>query len=148
MTTDLLDVIVVGHDGSDGGQLAVQWSGRLAAALGATVIVVRGYNPLDDLGSATPPVDFAELERQAAARLDEMACAPLREMGVSVRSQLVENDAVSAIVDTARNEHADLVVVGSHGQTGWRARILGSTATKLPHELDCPVVIVPLPDPV
>jgi nucleotide-binding universal stress UspA family protein len=147
MTTDLLDVIVVGHDGSDGGQLAVEWSGRLAAALGASVIVVRGYNPLDDLGSAEPPIDFAELERQAAARLDDMACAPLRAMGVSARSLLVENDAVSAIVDTAVSEHADLVVVGSHGQTGWRARILGSTATKLPHELDCPVVIVPLPDP-
>jgi nucleotide-binding universal stress UspA family protein len=147
MSGEALDLIVVGHDGSSGADLAVRWAGGIAAVAEAEVVVVRGYNPLDDLGTVDPPVELAELERRARERLETEGCASLRELGVRHRAVLVEDHAVPAIVDTARSEGADLVVVGSHGQTGWRERILGSVATKLPHELTCPVAIVPLPRP-
>ena len=61
-------------------------------------------------------------------------------------SQLIEDpDAIGVLERVAREMEADLVVVGSHGRTGWRERILGNVATKLPHALDCPITIVPAP---
>jgi nucleotide-binding universal stress UspA family protein len=138
-----IERIVVGHDGSPGARHALEWAAGLAHQLGAEVVVVRGYNPLDELGQAEPPVDFAVLEDAARRTLAADWCRPLADAGVPHRSMLIEDDAVSAIAQAVESERADLVVVGSHGRTGWRERILGSVATKLPHEVPCPVVIVP-----
>jgi len=135
--------IVVGHDGSSGADRALAFTAELAARLGAEVVVVRGYNPLEELGRATPPIDFHALEERARVRLHDETCRPLAEAGVVFRSLLVEESGLSAIVSTAAEERADLVVVGSHGRTGWRARVLGRVARRLPQMLACPVTIVP-----
>jgi nucleotide-binding universal stress UspA family protein len=67
---------------------------------------------------------------------------------VSFEARLVEEpDPVLAISEVARDVEADLVIVGSHGQTGWRERLLGRVATKLPYEVSCPVTLVPLARP-
>ena len=108
--------------------------------------MVKAYSPLDELGKAKPPVDFSKLEDDARQYLEEVRGAPLRDAGVAVRAVLVENpDAVEVMEQLADEQSADLVVIGSHGETGWRERILGSVATKLPHRLHCPITIVPAP---
>lgn len=135
--------IVVGYDGSAGAVQAMAWLAPVAAALHAEVVVVRGYDPLDELGRATPPVDFAALEAIAREALATDAAAPLGVLGVPHSAELVEGDPIAAIVGVVEARRADLVVVGSHGRTGWRERILGGVATRLPSAVGCPVVIVP-----
>ena len=143
---DAVRVILVGDDGSPGGAEAIGFSARIAAPLGAEVVVVEAYSPLDELASATPPVDFGQLEAKARDRLETERAAALREAGVAHRVLLIEDpDAIGVLARTAGEVAADLVVVGSHGHTGWRERILGDVATKLPHEVSCPVTIVPAP---
>lgn len=139
-------VILVGDDDSAGGENAIAFTARLAAQLGAEVVLVRAYSPLDDLPDATPPIDFAVLEEATRRRLETERCKPFREAGVAHRAMLIEDpDAIGVLARTAKECDADMVVVGSHGQTGWRERILGSVATKLPHSLSCPMTIVPAP---
>jgi nucleotide-binding universal stress UspA family protein len=141
-----LRVVVVGDDGSPGGAAAVEFAATLASASGAEVVVVEAYSPLDELGTAKPPVEFARLEAEARRRLEVARARPLRERGVAHRVVLVEDpDAIGVLARAADEVDADLVVVGSHGRTGWRERILGSVATKLPHAVSCPVTIVPSP---
>lgn len=137
--------IVVGHDGSPGAHEALKWAASLARQCGAAVVVVWGYNPLDELGKAEPPIDFMALEEQARRTLATEWCAPLLDAGVEHRSVLIEDRPVPAIAHVAEQERADLVVVGSHGHTGWRERILGSVPTRLPHVVSCTVAIVPAP---
>jgi nucleotide-binding universal stress UspA family protein len=140
--------VVVGDDGSSGGAAAIEFAATIAAPLGAEVVLVQAYSPLDELGSAEPPIDFVELAARARQRLEVERAVPLREAGVAHRVVLVEDpDAIGVLARTAREEDAGLVVVGSHGRTGWRERILGNVATKLPHELTCPIAIVPAPRP-
>jgi nucleotide-binding universal stress UspA family protein len=134
--------IVIGTDGSPGAAKAMVWGAELAAGLGADVIAVRAYSPLDEL-VAHPGTDLGELSRQAAARLHDEWCAPLAAAGVTFRSHLVEDLPVAALVATATDEDADLIVIGSHGESGWRDRILGRTASDLPHDAPCPIAIVP-----
>jgi nucleotide-binding universal stress UspA family protein len=134
--------IVVGTDGSAGAAEAVAWCAELAAGLGAEVVAVRAYSPLDDLAGA-PGTDLGVLSARAAARLHDEWCAPLAAAGVSYRSRLVEDLPVAALVSVATEEAAGLIVIGSHGESGWRDRILGRTASSLPHDAPCPIAIVP-----
>jgi nucleotide-binding universal stress UspA family protein len=143
---DAVHVILVGDDGSVGGAEAIAFSARLAGPLGAEVVVVEAYSPLDELASAPPPVDFRQLEAKARDRLETERATALRAARVSHRVLLVEDpDAIGVLARTAGDVAADLIVVGSHGRTGWRERVLGNVATKLPHEVRCPVTIVPAP---
>jgi nucleotide-binding universal stress UspA family protein len=144
----VIDQIVVGHDGSDGAKLALEWAAALADRLPARVVVVRAYSPLEELGHVKPPIDFAALEAQRKEELEHQWCVELGDAGISFEARLVEqNDPVQAIVDVVHEIEADLVVIGSHGASGWRERIAGRVATKLPYAISCPVTLVPLPKP-
>jgi nucleotide-binding universal stress UspA family protein len=138
--------IVVGDDGSPGAAEAIAFTATLAAQAGAEVVAVKAYSPLDELGNAKPPIDFARLEKETRERFEKERCGIFADVEVACRALLVEDpDAIGVLARTAADVDADLVVVGSHGRTGWRERVLGNVATKLPHALRCPLTIVPAP---
>ena len=61
---------------------------------------------------------------------------------VPMEARLVEDVAtVSGIVQTAKSEGADLIVVGSHGRTGIARLMLGSVASKVVAESPVPVLV-------
>ena len=49
------------------------------------------------------------------------------------------------IIQVAREESADLIVMGTHGRTGFDYLILGSTAENVVRKSPCPVLTVRLP---
>ena len=138
--------LVVGVDGSEGSRQAVGFAARLATGLGAEVVVVRAYSPLDDLLDGSHPQGAAPgaLRDAAAADLAGPMCAALTAAGVVHTSRLLEDEPPHEVLARAcADEGADLLVVGSHGHTGWRERIVGSVTTKLLSVAPCPVVVVP-----
>ena len=50
------------------------------------------------------------------------------------------------IIHTAKNQNADLVVMGTHGRTGMEHVLLGSVAEKVVRKAPCPVLIVKHPE--
>jgi nucleotide-binding universal stress UspA family protein len=80
--------------------------------------------------------------RQWAARqLRRVADAAARK-GVTATSRLREGDAVREIIRAQRAEHADLIVVGTHGRHGWSKVLLGSVAERVIALAPCPVLAV------
>lgn len=59
-----------------------------------------------------------------------------------VRSSLLTGDPAEEILRHAREEHCDLVVVGTHGRTGVRRLVLGSVAERVARRAPCPVLVV------
>jgi nucleotide-binding universal stress UspA family protein len=59
-----------------------------------------------------------------------------------VESQQQDASAGPAILRYARNQGADLIVVGSHGRRGWRRFLVGSVAEEVVRSADCPVLVV------
>jgi nucleotide-binding universal stress UspA family protein len=55
----------------------------------------------------------------------------------------VQHEAGRALVELAHDETTDLVVLGARGRGGFAELLLGSTALKVLHRSDVPVVLVP-----
>lgn len=86
--------------------------------------------------------DFSHLEGQ----LLETAKKELKDMGVKLNidesNQFVEFGSIkSKVVETAKAQNADLIVVGSHEREGL-AKILGSSASAIFQSSECDVLVV------
>ena len=59
---------------------------------------------------------------------------------------VIEGKAVDVLLEQAREKNAAAIVVGSHGEGAMSAAFLGSTALKLLHHSEIPVLVVPRHD--
>lgn len=98
--------------------------------------------PYADFGLASRPSPEyeAEVRKEVERRLTQLAAkhAP----GVTVRRLLGRGDAATEIDRLASEERADLIVLATHGWTGWRHLVFGSVAEKVLREAPCPVLSV------
>ena len=98
--------------------------------------------PYADFGLASLPLpEYEEQVRQEVERRLEMVAAK-HAHGVSVRSLLERGDAAAEVNRVAAAEKADLIVLATHGWTGWRHLVFGSVAEKILREAPCPVLSV------
>jgi len=127
---------------SDG---AVRYAVDLAARLGARVILLHAFGPpiipvLE--GAVIPtPAQVTDLIVRAGEQLEEVRRQVTRG-DVSIETKVVQGAAATAIVDAARDFDVDLVVVGTHGRTGWRHLALGSVAERVVRTAAVPVLTI------
>ncbi len=69
-----------------------------------------------------------------------------RSEGVVVRGLTEHGDPAKEIVRVAAREGCNLIVIATHGLTGWRHLVFGSVAEKVVRTADCPVLTVRVPD--
>lgn len=115
---------------------------RLSGA-GLTLVHVIEYFPGERSNQRIPPedVDPAAYETgRAGVRLAELA-ARIGMPEAGTRVVLCENAAWHRILELARAEHVDLIVLGRHGLHGGPA-LLGATAAAVQQRADCDVLTV------
>ena len=149
MTAHDKGLIVVGVDGSEGAQAALQFALDEASLRGAVLRVVHtwqygyiGLTGMEGFGFApVASVDVSELRRAADAAL-EATIRPVvpADTDVVVERRVVEGTPATVLVDESRN--ADLLVVGSRGHGGFAGLLLGSVSQQCAQHAACPVVIV------
>jgi nucleotide-binding universal stress UspA family protein len=136
-----VSAIVVGYDGSAQGRVALDKALDLAGGLGDTVSVVFGYAPPGIWGG-----EIADHE-QAIEELGEKVTREAREQasarGAEIDVRLRPERSVEALMKTADELDARMIVVGSFGEPPLKGVILGSTPNKLLHLSDRPVLVVP-----
>jgi nucleotide-binding universal stress UspA family protein len=134
--------IVVGTDGSETAMIAVERAGELARLTGARLHVVSSYHPArPQLAGRAPAGEFTIAPDFKAEAVLGDAASRLRADGVEVEEHGPKGDPADALVDIARREGADLIVMGSLGMQGAR-RVLGSVPNKVSHNAPCDVLIV------
>jgi nucleotide-binding universal stress UspA family protein len=130
--------IVVGTDGSETAERAVDRTGVMARALGATVHVVSAYSK-----DAIPLVEAGKQgQRTHAQQSVDQAQQRLAKLGVESEAHLSEREPGRALVEIADEQAAQMIVVGNRGMTGAK-RVLGSVPNYVSHHARCDVVIVP-----
>lgn len=139
LATSAIQKVLVGVDGSPAASTALGWAGRLAARIGAEVVVGNVFEPEQ---AEISPDDFERLFAEAGRRLDTEWSEPLRGSGVSHRGlQLV--GAPDRLSESVEAESADLLVVGPRGAGRFASLHLGSLAHHLAHRTRGPLAIVP-----
>jgi nucleotide-binding universal stress UspA family protein len=81
------------------------------------------------------------LHADANERLRKLA-EEMAAKGIKTRTFVGHGDAGSEIVRIAKEEAAGLVVIATHGATGWRHVVFGSVAEKVVRLAHCPVLTV------
>ena len=64
---------------------------------------------------------------------------------VRTRDLVTTGEAAPEILRIAQQEHVDLIVIASHGLTGWRRLVFGSVAEKVVRQATCPVLTIMAP---
>jgi nucleotide-binding universal stress UspA family protein len=140
--------ILVPTDFSPLAQPAFDQAADLARRYAASVVVLHVAQVPTLL---TPGVLFreglltnqdAQIERQLADAREAMR---LRGIGRITTKSMI-GDPAAAILHEIDALGIDLVVMGSHGRTGWRHAIMGSIAERVVREARCPVLIVRPPN--
>lgn len=140
-------MIVVAVDGSETAARAVGWTAEHAGELNADVVAVH---VLEEPVYAVPPMVAVsmgslppEVRAEVHATLEHDWCAPLAEAGVPFKAVLMDGPPAAAIIRFAKEQRADLVVVGRRGRGGFAELMLGSVSHQLAHHVGRPLVIVP-----
>lgn len=89
-----------------------------------------------DVGQSKPE----EQELAAEERLNA-AAKPLLPVGSRIKVEI--GNPADEIVRLAKSESVDLIVISTHGVTGWRHLIFGSVAEKVIRLADRPVLVIP-----
>ena len=136
--------IVVGTDGSAGGEAALRWALDIAKGSGARLHLVTAYPDAPSfrerlVGTARrESIDLREVADNVLARAAEEAGAA----GLVTETYAEEGDPAHVLIDVAQQQGADLIVVGARGLTGLERFLLGSVSSKLAHHAPCSVTIV------
>jgi nucleotide-binding universal stress UspA family protein len=81
------------------------------------------------------------LHADADAKLSDLA-KQLTARGITVRTIVGHGSAASEIVRTSEKENADLIVIATHGTSGWRHAMFGSVAERVVRLAKCPVLTI------
>ena len=81
-------------------------------------------------------------EKKEAQALVEGIAGKLRSAGLKAQTRVEVGDARAGVVDYAEEWGADLIVVGSHGQTGIQRFLMGSVSEFVARHAKCSVEIV------
>ena len=137
------DTIVVGYDGTEGADAALDEALRLAAGMGGDLMVVFAYKKVVSGGES------ADLDRQVgelATRTLAKAADRASRAGITARTDFVEGTPADVLCDLAEAQDARYIVVGSYGERPLRGALVGATPYKLLHLSSRPVVVVRAPE--
>jgi nucleotide-binding universal stress UspA family protein len=132
--------IVVGYDGSDGARAALDVALDAGSTLGDRVVIAFGYH-VQKLGGEV--LDYAKAVQERAEEAVEHGVHQAQAKGVEVESVVIERHPAEALADLGRERGARMIVVGTHGESPLKGALLGSTAHKLLHVSEVPVLVVP-----
>lgn len=134
-----MGTLVVGYDGTDGAQAALEEAARLASELRDDVLAVFAHH-INRLGGEVR--DYEESVRELGARRLEEAEQRLTAAGVAARTEAVDLAPAEGLIEAADRVGARMIVVGSYGERPLKSALVGSTPTRLLHLSERPVLVV------
>jgi nucleotide-binding universal stress UspA family protein len=129
-------------DFSECADFAAELATYLAAALQAELIFLHIYDdPVGELHTPGTALHYDTGKGKATAALHERVNRA-EKLGVKAKPLLVINKGSDVIENYISPLHIDMVVMGTHGLTGIRRKILGSHAERVVKKAHVPVMVV------
>jgi nucleotide-binding universal stress UspA family protein len=132
--------ILVPLDGSTRAESALPVAARIARAYGASITLLRVVEPPAEYGAYLRTL--VEDEKAEATSYLESVAKSEALMGVDTEIKVPGGTVAPAIIAAAQTAHANLVIMCSHGYTGFKRWVLGSTAEKIARHAPVPLLIL------
>jgi nucleotide-binding universal stress UspA family protein len=136
-----LETILVPLDGSTLAEGAVQRAAELAAESGARVVLLRAVEASAMLGTDRVQAEV-KLVREAEEYLATLAARAASMGARAVSTSVWYGAAPWAIAEAARMQRADLIVMTSHGRSGFGRLFLGSVAETVLRSTTTPILLL------
>ena len=139
-----LKKILVPTDFSEASNSAYRYAFRFGQQFGAELHVVHVSEPIlsPQLAGLPPMPTFSEEERSFAENNLRVWADSMETTGVTTKTMLRNGLAAHEIVEAAKELDADLIIIATHGYTGWKHFCIGSTAERVVRAAPCPVLVV------
>ncbi len=145
-----LKKIICPTDFSEPSYEALKTAVEMADHFSAELVVVHVVTPIpfipihDDPSSFNLPVYEKEMETSAQKSLDRVFEEKMPK-SLNCRTLVMQGDPAPQIVRLADDEAADIIVIATHGLTGWRKFMFGSVTEKVIRLANCPVLSIRVP---
>jgi len=137
--------ILAPTDFSEAAQNGLKCAQRFAEEFGAELILLYVMEPLPSTTLVAVPgpmvvsgVDFPEAEKN----LRILAQSSRNGLKERTRCEIRTGVPSHEIVEAAKEADVDLIVIATHGYTGWKHFCIGSTAERVVRAAPCPVLVV------
>jgi glycine betaine transporter len=122
---------------------ALRYGVPFAERFGADIYLLNVIEPgpFNDLASMPIMVAEEELRKDAQQRLLNIAENEIEEL-LPVNAQVRSGHAAHEIVELAKILKIDLIILGTHGHTGLKRAVMGSTTEQVVRQAHCPVFVV------
>jgi nucleotide-binding universal stress UspA family protein len=137
--------ILLPIDFSPSSQAALDTAVDLALYFHSEIILVNIVPSLSifTLTYSVPNVALEQKMKAHAEQLFTKCSAALTAKGVTSRHCIkVGNEIAEDIVELVGREHADLLIISTHGISGWHPVVFGSVAEKVVKLVQCPLLLL------
>jgi nucleotide-binding universal stress UspA family protein len=137
----MFKTVVLGLDGSDSSDHALEHATMLAKEHGSSVKVVHVIEIVAGRGGGLLHLDEDELKARVTRQVKDLVDA-----GVDAELEFhaaMAGGPAHVISDVAARSNADLIITGTRGHTAAAGILLGSVAHRLLHISRCPLLIIP-----
>jgi nucleotide-binding universal stress UspA family protein len=137
--------ILLPIDFSSSSQAALEMAADLAQHFHAKLYLVNviPFFPTTTALDLMPETEFTQEAKEFAEQHLAKCRATLEARGIKTISSIeVGNDVVGNLMEVVDREHIDLVVISTHGISGWRPLVFGSIAEKVIKLVQCPLLLL------
>lgn len=142
--------ILVPIDFSASSHAALDAAAELAGKFHAHVYLLHVIPAFPNVSLPDSITEAAVIDKAKAAAGERFALseAALKAKSIKVTHSVeVGEDIAGAILDAVEREHADLIVLTTHGLSGWYPQVFGSIAEKIIKLAQCPLWLLRTPKP-
>ncbi|HXP50840.1 MAG TPA: universal stress protein [Bacteroidia bacterium] len=146
MKTFEIKRILVPTDFSETGMLAIEHAAFLAKLSKAHLYLLHIVESFEYAYSEYEPEimvkDIEGIQEAVTEKLERLAASLENQYEINVTALVNNGQPASGISQTGKDQHIDLIVMGTHGAKGFEELIIGSNAHRVVNHAPCPVITV------
>jgi len=127
-------------DFSSKGETALEYAAALARERNALLVIVHVQEPAPIYGEG--PYYYGSPEPDPEILRNMLLAVKPNDPAVACHYRFAQGLPAAAILNVAKEEDVDLIVMSSHGRTGLSRLLMGSVAEEVLRQAKCPVMVV------
>lgn len=139
-----INKVLVPIDFSDYSKSALKYAVNFARSFSAEIILIYVVEPIIyppdfSMGQIAMPSINTDWDKRAREELDKLAKIEITN-SIKVKTTIKTGKPFVEIIETAKEEDVDLIIIATHGHSGVEHILFGSTAEKVVRKAPCPVL--------